>query len=155
MSPLGFLILREDDVAVFDNELNSEVLGVHVGHLAFYRPIPHNGGREDNCQVLGRHLFLVNECPNIIDRMLLTRFSRSRLATRARWNMRNSRQSLCFCGKALNVFRRWSYFSSSVVKAMRQVSNGSEIERINGAGWDSAYSLSLGRDRRPRMLTEE
>lgn len=49
----GFLVLREDEMAVFNDELNSEVLGVHVGHLALNRPVPHNSRRKDHCKVLG------------------------------------------------------------------------------------------------------
>lgn len=54
------LVFREDDVTVFDNELNSEVLGVHVCHLTLNSSVPHDGRRENHSKVLGRHLHHVS-----------------------------------------------------------------------------------------------
>lgn len=51
-------ILRpgEDGMTMLDDELHGQVLGMHVGHLLLETVIPHDGGREDDGQVLGRHL---------------------------------------------------------------------------------------------------
>jgi len=43
-------------VTVFNNELYSVVLGVHVGHFTFQTVVSHNSRREDDGQVLRCHL---------------------------------------------------------------------------------------------------
>ena len=54
------LVFREDNVTVFDNELNSEVFGVHVCHLALDSSVSHDGRRKNHGKVLGRHLHHVS-----------------------------------------------------------------------------------------------
>lgn len=58
-------------------------------------------------------MLAVPVCILIYPRLVFpTKFSLSRLATRARWNMRNSRQSRCCCGSKSTVLRRCTHRSS-------------------------------------------
>lgn len=59
----------------------------------------------------------------------LTKFSRSRLATRARWNIRNSRVSRCFGGSRFTVFWRWAH--RSAVSRMPASWSARKYARIN------------------------
>jgi hypothetical protein len=47
-------------VAVLDDELNGVVFRVHVGHFALQAVVPHYRGSEDDCEVLGCHLWIVS-----------------------------------------------------------------------------------------------
>jgi hypothetical protein len=59
---------------------------VHVGHLTFETMIPHDCGRKDDGEVLGRHLMKVNARSELgsADALKHTKFSLSLTATRAR-----------------------------------------------------------------------
>jgi hypothetical protein len=48
----------EDEVAVLDDKLDSQILRVHVSHFPLDAEITHNGWRKNDGQVLGRHLSL-------------------------------------------------------------------------------------------------
>lgn len=48
--------LVEDFVAVLDDELYNQILGMHVGHLPLDGQISHDSRCEDHSQVLRRHL---------------------------------------------------------------------------------------------------
>lgn len=54
---LGIL---KDGVAVFNDELHCNVLGVHVGHFALDAFVSHDRGSEHDGQVLGGHLGVVS-----------------------------------------------------------------------------------------------
>lgn len=96
----------EDFVTVFDDELHCVILGVHVAHLSFEAGVAHNGGCKDDSEVLGGHLDWVSGELAAQDGERHTKFSLSRKATRARWKIRNSRQSRCFGGSILKVLLR-------------------------------------------------
>ena len=104
-------------VTVFDNKLHCGVLRMHVCHFAFHTMVSHNRGCKDDSKILGCHLggvskLLLNYDPQKREH---TKFSLFRLATRSRWNIKNSRQSRCFAGSMLKVRLRWVHrsFSSS------------------------------------------
>lgn len=75
--------LREDGLAVLDDELDRRVLDVHVCHFSFNVVVAHDGGREDDGEVFGRHLVLLI-IVTAAGTAVLTKFSGSRLATRER-----------------------------------------------------------------------
>lgn len=114
----GSLSILENRITVLNDKLYRKVLGVHVCHFTLKTCIAHNGRCKHDSQVLGRHL---EEYVSEIDNQQWvphTKFSGSRWATRARWNMRNSRQSRCRWGIEANVLRRWSLRSSSSTMAV-------------------------------------
>ena len=41
--------LGKDGAAVLEDELHSQVLGVHIGHFALNAPIKHDGRSKDDC----------------------------------------------------------------------------------------------------------
>jgi hypothetical protein len=55
-----FLSAAEDFVAVFDDELDGIILGMHVGHFAFQACISHYSRCKDNSKVLRCHLKHIN-----------------------------------------------------------------------------------------------
>lgn len=89
------LSVLKNSTTVFDDELDSDVLGVHVCHFTFYAQVAHDGRCKHDGQVFGRHLYQVSTASQQSFKVQLTKFSGSRCATRVRWNMRNSKQSLC------------------------------------------------------------
>lgn len=55
------LYIFKDGVAVLNDELDGNVLGVHVGHFALDAEVAHNGRRKDDGKVLGGHLQSVSQ----------------------------------------------------------------------------------------------
>jgi hypothetical protein len=118
------LCIAKDFVTVFNNELYSVVFGVHVGHFTFQAVVSHNSRCEDDGQVLRCHLHhRISVCLLLREqqkngRQGLTKFSLSLTATRARWKIKNSRQSRCLGGSMLKVFLRCVQrsLSSSIAK---------------------------------------
>lgn len=54
-------LLGENVGTVVDDELNCEILGVHIGHFPLDGGGPHDGRRKDDGQVLGCHLRTKNK----------------------------------------------------------------------------------------------
>lgn len=50
------LSVFKNSVTVLDNELNRDVLGVHVRHLTFQTRVSHDSRSKHDSQVLGGHL---------------------------------------------------------------------------------------------------
>lgn len=48
--------LREYVVTILNDELNGNVLGVHISHFSFNVRVSHNCGREDHGQISRCHL---------------------------------------------------------------------------------------------------
>lgn len=93
-------------MTILDDELDSVVSGLHVCHLALEAVVTHDRGREDYSKIFGGHLYDISMPRSTRHIWEHTRFSLFLRATRARWKIKNSKQSRCFCGSRLNVCRR-------------------------------------------------
>jgi len=71
-------LVDEDTVTVINDELDGDVLGVHVCHLALKARVTHDGWSKHDSQVLGRHLSDVSKSERTTtDGQKLTRLSPS------------------------------------------------------------------------------
>lgn len=135
-------------MAVLDDKLHGVVLCVHVCHFALETGITHNSWREDHRKIFRCHLSNTLGKDKRNNDVEHTKFSLSLDATRARWKMRNSRQSRCFGGSMLNVFVRCKHrsWSSSIARKALVVS------RIRNQG---TYMLIPEFDHRPQRSKED
>lgn len=92
------LIVAEDDLIHFEDGLHCDALELHVRHLALDALWSHDGGRKDNSEVEWRHLGRRYFAFESRSENLLTKLCFSWAITLARWNTRNSRQSLWLFG---------------------------------------------------------
>lgn len=70
--------LVKDSLAILNDELDGQVLGMHVRHFSLDAHISHDGRGEDNGEVLGGHLGMVSKDRGDGACRRLTRFSPSR-----------------------------------------------------------------------------